>query len=245
MREKFYDLKPILATGADYNIIFGERSNGKTYAVLKHMLEMYSSKKIQGAIIRRWRDDFIGKRGASMFDALVANNEITKIFKGEWTDVFYFSGRWYLCRYEEDNRIIDETPFCYGFSITSVEHDKSTSYPNVGVILFDEFLTRSGYLPDEFVLFVNVISTIIRHKTEINGTPIKIFMCGNTVNKYCPYFNEMGLTNVKNMAQGAIDIYQYGESGLKVAVEYVKPTKQGKKSDKYFAFNNPKLHNAP
>ena len=241
MREKFYDLKPILATGADYNIIFGERSNGKTYAVLKHMLEMYSSKKIQGAIIRRWRDDFIGKRGASMFDALVANNEITKIFKGEWTDVFYFSGRWYLCRYEEDNRIIDETPFCYGFSITSVEHDKSTSYPNVGVILFDEFLTRSGYLPDEFVLFVNVISTIIRHKTEINGTPIKIFMCGNTVNKYCPYFNEMGLTNVKNMAQGAIDIYQYGESGLKVAVEYVKPTKQGKKSDKYFAFNNPKL----
>ena len=40
---------------------------------------------------------------------------------------------------------------------------------------------------------------------------------------------------------GTIDFYTYGESGLSVAVEYVKPNKDGKKSDIYFAFDNPKL----
>lgn len=241
MKNKFYDLKPILALNADYNIIIGERSNGKTYAVLKYMVEQYYNKHIQGAIIRRWRDDFVGKRGASMFDALTVNGEIKKITKNEWTDIYYFSGRWYLCRYEDNNRVTDEKPFCYGFAITSMEHDKSTSYPEVGTILFDEFLSRSGYLPDEFVLFTNVLSTIIRHKTDVNGEMIRIFMLGNTVSMYSPYFSEMGLKHLKNLEPGRIDVYTYGESKLKVAVEYIKPTKQGKASDKYFAFDNPKL----
>ena len=67
-------------------------------------------------------------------------------------------------------------------------------------------------------------------------------MLGNTVNKYCPYFNEMGLRHIKDMKVGDIDIYSYGDSDLKVAVEYCKPNKQGKESDTYFAFDNPKLN---
>ena len=31
---KFYTLNRILSKNADYNVIFGERSNGKTYATL-------------------------------------------------------------------------------------------------------------------------------------------------------------------------------------------------------------------
>ena len=96
------------------------------------------------------------------------------------------------------------------------------------------------------MLFCNVISTIVRHKTEVHGQPVQIFLCGNTVNKYsCPYFNEMGLNHVKQMQPGAIDVYTYGDNPkkiLRVAVEYVKPMKQGKESDKYFAFDNPKLN---
>lgn len=237
MKEKYYDLKPILSKNADYNIIFGERSNGKTYALLKYLIEQYAKTEKQGAIVRRWKEDFIGKRGASMFDALVANNEVSKITGGIWTDVYYYSGRWYLCRYDDEgHRTQDEKPLCYGFSIASMEHDKGTSYPNVTTIVFDEFLTRQYYLPDEFVLFLNTVSTITRHKKDV-----KIFMLGNTVNKYCPYFNEMGLKHVKDMTPGTIDVYTYGDSSLTVAVEYVKPNKAGKESDKYFAFDNPKL----
>jgi hypothetical protein len=84
---------------------------------------------------------------------------------------------------------------------------------------------------------MNVLSTIIRDRENI-----KIFMLGNTVNKYCPYFSEMGLTNIETMEQGAIDVYSFGADGLKIAVEYCSETKGVKKSNKYFAFDNPRLN---
>lgn len=236
MKTKYYSLKNILTKNAQYNIIFGERSNGKTYAVLKYAIERFVKNGEQLAIIRRWQDDYTGKRGATMFDAIVNNNEISYLTHGEWTSVYYYGSRWYLCRTENDKRIVHEKPLAYGFAISAMEHDKSTSYPDVTSILFDEFLTRTAYLKDEFVLFMNVLSTIIRDRTNVT-----IFMLGNTVNKYCPYFSEMGLTHVKNMKPGDIDIYQYGSSNLTVAVEYTLPNKTGKQSDIYFAFDNPKL----
>lgn len=234
---KFYSLKNILAKNANYNIIFGERSNGKTYAVLLYALEQYIKTGNQLGLIRRWKDDFTGKRGVVMFDSLVANKEISKLTKGKWDNVYYQASKWYLCRFEDDKRICDDTPFCYGFAISGMEHDKSTSYPKVNTILFDEFITRGVYLPDEFVLFMNCLSTIIRQRSDV-----KIFMLGNTVNKYCPYFAEMGLVHIKDMQQGTIDVYQYGNSKLTVAVEFTAPTKKGKASDFYFAFDNPKLN---
>ena len=51
----------------------------------------------------------------------------------------------------------------------------------------------------------------------------------------------MGLTNVKNMKVGTIELYTYGESGLKVAVEFSDMPSKNKPSNIYFAFNNPKL----
>lgn len=237
MKQKFYSLKNILARDAQYNVIFGERSNGKTYAVLKYGVEHFAESGEQLAIVRRWQDDFTGKRGGTMFDALVSNGEISKATKGEWTGVYYYGSKWFFCRYDEDGKRVNcEKPFAYGFAISTMEHDKSTAYPEITTICFDEFLTRTAYLPDEFVLFMNVCSTIIRHRTNV-----KIFMLGNTVNRYCPYFKEMGLTHVKDMQPGSIDVYRYGDSELKVAVEYTLPNKDGKESDFYFAFDNPKL----
>lgn len=235
---KFYSLKNILAKNARYNIIFGERSNGKTYSVLEYALKEFVKTGGQLAIVRRWQDDFTGKRGMTMFDGIVNNRVVAKITNNEWTGIYYYGSRWFLCKYDESGkRITMDAPFAYGFSITAMEHDKSTSYPRITTVLFDEFLTRDAYITDEFVLFMNVLSTIIRHRTDV-----KIFMLGNTVNQYCPYFKEMGLKHISKIKPGEINVYTYGDSGLKVAVEYTMPNKSGKASDIYFAFDNPKLH---
>ena len=53
MKQKFYSLKNILKKGAQYNMIFGERSNGKTYAALKYGLQQYCEHGKQIAILRR------------------------------------------------------------------------------------------------------------------------------------------------------------------------------------------------
>ncbi len=236
----FYNLRRLNKTGATYRIAFGERSNGKTFACLEEVLRGYDKDGSQGGYIRRWDDDFKGKRGQTLWDGIIANSKYWKDhFSSTWDRIRYKSGAWYLWKHDEELKcdIWSEEPIMYAFSLSTMEHDKSTSYPRIKIIIFDEFLTRRSYLPDEFVLFMNTVSTIVRHRKDVI-----IYMMGNTVNKSCPYFTEMGLTNVRNMKVGKIDIYHYGESSLTVAVEYAEGiSKDGKDSDVYFAFNNPKL----
>lgn len=235
---KYYSLTNILTKNADYNMIFGERSNGKTYAALEYGIKQYLQTGKQMAYIRRWREDLRGKRAESLFANHVANGLIEKLTDGKFNEVFYLSGKWFLSymNAETGKRTPEQTPFCYGFCLSEQEHEKSSSYPNVTTIIFDEFLTRKYYLPDEFMLFMNLLSTIIRQRDDI-----KVFMLGNTVNRFCPYFTEMGLKQVPFMEQGTIDIYKFGEHGATVAVEYCSTVVKQKASNKYFCFDNQNL----
>lgn len=237
-KSKFYSLTKILNKKADYNIIFGERSNGKTYAALLYGLKRFVETGEQFAYIRRWREDLRGKRAENLFSNHVANGAIEEITNGECNAIFYLSGKWYLAKYDAEKKKYypQNTPFCYGFCLSEQEHEKSSSYPNVTTIIFDEFLTRRYYLPDEFMLFMNLLSTLIRQRDNV-----KVFMLGNTINKYCPYFSEMGLKQVSNMEQGTIDIYKFGQGGAVVAVEYCSTIVKQKASNKYFCFDNQNL----
>ncbi len=235
---KYYELTKILKKKATYNMIIGERSNGKTYSVLKHCLEQYVKKGGEFAIIRRWREDVIGRRASGIFSALNSDGTVEKLTNGEFTFVYYYAGKFYLANRDDKGKTIySDTDCCgYTFALSENEHNKSTSYPKVTNIFFDEFLTKNAYLADEFVLFMNTLSTIIRQRDDVT-----IFMCGNTVNKYSPYFKEFGLNHVAKQKQGTIDVYTYGNSKLKVAVEYCGTLVEQKKNNFYFAFNNPKL----
>ena len=237
---KFYSLNAINKKDATYNVIFGERSNGKTYALLKQGVTNFIKTGGQMAYVRRWKEDITGRRASQLFTSLCANGEIEKLTDGKFTGINYWAGKFYLCNYDDNKKAIfsDMDIICFTFALSDGEHDKSTSFPNITTVVFDEFLTNKIYLQDEFVMFMNTVSTIVRKRDNV-----KIYMLGNTVNKYCPYFLEMGLEHIAKQKQGTIDVYRYGESKLIVAVEYCASV-QDKNSptvNKYFAFNNPKL----
>ena len=143
----YYSSAEIRKLNCTYNIIIGKRSNGKTYDALYHGLEDYIKTGAQFAIVRRWDEDFAKQRGASMFQSLTNNrygeNVIARLTEGEYNDVYYYSRRWYLCRYDNglQKRITAEEPFAYGFSLSATEHDKSTSYNKIKTIIFDERLS--------------------------------------------------------------------------------------------------------
>lgn len=236
MRLKYYSLHTILNHNAHYNIIFGERSNGKTFQCLLYILKEYINTGKQGAIVRRWQEDIRAKRASTFFDNIISKGYVSKLTNNEWDTIHYSNSKWFLAKTIEDSRIVDERPLAYAFALSNNEHDKSTSYPDVETIVFDEFITTRYYLPDEFVLFMNLCSTIIRHKTTV-----KIFMLGNTHSTFCPYFKEMGLTHIRAMKPGQIDVYRYGDSKLTVAVEYTLPIENNPVGSIYFAFDNPKL----
>lgn len=168
-------------------------------------------------------------------------NQISKLTGGEFDSIQYYAGKYYLANTDSKTGKITRSDLvvAYAFSISasSSDHYKSANIPTIKWICFDEFITRDFYIKNEFIHFMNLISTIVRDRDDVT-----IFMLGNTVNRYCPYFREMGITRIMKMKQGDIDVYTYGNSSLKVAVEYTKTTGgSGKKSDVYFAFDNPRL----
>lgn len=238
VKTDFYSLSAIKAKNAVYNVIIGERSNGKTYAALLEGITNYFEDGSEMAILRRWQEDIRGRRASAMFNALVENQEVAKASGGEYDGITYFAGRFYFCTYDEAGKPLynDSDVFAHAFALSDVEHNKSISHPRVKTIVFDEFMTRGTYLKDEFVIFMNTLSTIIRQRTDV-----KVYMLGNTVSKYSPYFKEMGLNHITKMIQGTIDIYSYGDSKLKVAVEYTASSKATQESNFYFAFDNPSL----
>lgn len=241
--KRYYDVRRLVTDYPDarYYVVIGERSNGKTYSSLDRALQQAAESGEEFGYIRRFGEDIRPKNLTNLFNAHLENGRIEELWNGAYNAIEYKSNKFLLTKRMEDGRPDPDTePLLVGraFDLNSMEHYKSISFPRITTIIFDEFLSRQGYLPNEFMLFQNALSTIIRDRDNV-----KIFMLGNTVNKYCPYFAEMGLKHVNEQKQGTVDVYRYGSSGLEVAVEYCESTSKhgGKASDVYFAFDNPQL----
>lgn len=232
------DLKQIQKENAPYNILMSGRSDGKSFAVLEEMLYNKLNLDKQGAIIRRWDSDFKRGRAAKMWANLVAEG---KLDGTGWDSIQFKGSAWYLAKFDDKTKTYkyDSDPLCHAMSMSDVEHTKSTSYPDVTTVLFDEFIPMNGYYPDEFVVFMNILSTIIRKYRR----DVKVYMCANTITNDSIYFKEMGLKRVDKLKPGTIQVYTYGDSDMKVALEIMPqvPNQDQTNSSYYFAFDNPKL----
>ncbi len=240
--KKHWNIKPIKKTGATYRVVYGQRGPGKTFGVLYDAFERYLKDGSKLGIVRRMDEDFIGANSAkAYYDMLIhdanGDNNISDLSDGIYTGVEYYNGRYWLTQPGDDGKNHRTTEYiAYGFSISSAEHYKGTRYNDISQIVFDEFVATKFYLPDEFVQFQNLLSTIIGSRPGI-----VIYMLGNSINPYCLYWREMGLNRIHDQKPGTIDVYTYGESGLTVAVEQTGTVKATETARMYFAFDNPKL----
>lgn len=223
----FWNILKILGFKADFNLVIGQRGNGKTFGVLKHFLELYKKTKKRFCYIRRWDEDVKAFRMEQLFAPF--RNVIDELFGEEFT-IQYKQHKFYLVN--GNGTKID----CIGYvlSLSSSHHTKSIAYTNVGNILYDEFIRMSGEqeLKDELSRFDNTLSTIIRG----DNTNVVIWMLANTVSKYSPYFLRFGI-DINKVEQGTIlvkDIPLETGEVLKVALEYCEFNEEAsKKISKY------------
>lgn len=241
--KKHYSLYNLLKTFADYMVSYSQRSIGKTtaFVILALIIFQISDKEILSAYIRRWDTDLKGKYNiSSLIDGVLDYGYLKMIYGDDYNSIVYKNYKFYLAFKENDEYTkIDDIPFLQLFSINSEEHYKSTQYPRIKLIAFDEFIARDFYIENEFILFMNLLSTIIREKTDV-----KIFMFGNSINLYNPYFKNMNLKNTTNQVMGSIDIYNFtnqNNDNLVIACEYAITKNKKQKHNKYFNFDNSKL----
>lgn len=232
MKNEYYSLKKINKLNALYNLIIGQRSNGKTYSVCKQEIEGYFKENFRLAYIRRYDEEIMPKNIQNLFKPHSAL--IEKLSNGQFNSTTYKNREFYL--YNKDTEEKSEQSFCKCFSLNAWERTKGADNGYFKYILFDEFMTRSFYLNNEFVTFTQLLSSIIRDRDNTI-----IYMIANTVNQYCPYFAEMGLGKISDIKQGDLKLFTYGDSELTLALEYSDSRGQTGKVSKYFAFDNPQL----
>ena len=232
-KNQYYDIKPLLKLEAEYNIIMGERSNGKTYSVLNTMIEHFLKTGEFGVYIRRYADEILPSNIKGLFNPF----DIEKMSKGKYNHIGYRGKQFDIGTYDyEKDKWIKKEPFCFCAALNTWESAKGPDRGVVGIILFDEFLTRRYYLTNEFLSFQNVLSSFLRDRGNA-----KVFMVGNTVSFYSPYFEEFGLENIKDMKVGDVACFTF-DNGTKIAVEYCESVGETKDSAKFFNFNSEKAN---
>lgn len=238
-KKEYWDGVNLLMKDVQYAMVYSERTSGKTFFFQGLIIYNYHKRNKKTVYLVRVDKNITKSKLGDMFNVFVPY--ITKLTDGVFNNVKYYGGRFYLCR-TDGGKIVEEAsePFMTVLALNVQDSTKSVfNDNNVDIIWFEEFMTRERYLTDEFLKFQGMISTVVRLRDDV-----QVIMTANTVNRFCPYFAEMGLTNVRTQQQGTIDVYSYGSSDLHVAVEYTEEMeKAGRKkpSNVYFAFDNPRL----
>lgn len=226
----YWNINPILGKKADFNLVIGQRGNGKTYGVLKHFLENYKKTKKRFVYIRRWKDDIVTYNMEQLFTPFT--NVIEELFGAEFS-IEYRNHKFYLV----NGAGIKVDTIGYVMSLSESHHTKSVSYTNVSEILMDEFIRMQGEqeLKNELSRFDNVLSTVIRGGNK----NVIIWLLANTVSKYSPYFLRFGI-DINKVEQGSIiDKKLRLETGdiLKVALEYCEFNKDASKNISKYSTN--------
>lgn len=221
----FYNPKPLLSKHGDINVIWGQRSNGKTYSYLKYALENFRDTGRTFVYVRRWAADIEVKNMAKLMSPL----PVTDIFGNGYS--IDFAGGAFMLKSED----ADEEPRTMGWAIAlnQVAHTKSQTFTGAQIVILDEFLQLKSerILRDEFDAWEQTLSTVLRTTNDA-----KIFILGNSVSKYTPYFTPYGI-DPNQMKQGEIkEINLPNEVGepTKVIAEYCKYNpKIGQRTSKY------------
>lgn len=170
----YYDLGRTLTHNCLFNFIIGNRGGGKTYAFKKWAIKDFIKNGNQFIYVRRYETEIKEVTKDNKFFAdIIANNEFPNVklsIKGKTAYI--------------DGKIAG-----YFIELSKAKIKKSTSYPYVTKIGFDEFIIEKSvyrYLDNEVDSFNDLYETVARPGT---GHPDVIcFFLSNAVTISNPYF---------------------------------------------------------
>ena len=240
----YYSSEVIDSIPANTRFIVGKRANGKSFDILSKAIKDFYQTGRQTAYVRRWDVDLMAINTQNLFKSHVCSGVVKALTNGEWDDVKYWNKAWYLVHTDEETgeQTKNNNPFMCGLSLNSAEHYKSgLSVPLCYRMFFDEFISLAGkYLPNEWSAWANMYSTIKRNKSD---DEFELYMVGNTINPFNPYFMNMGLMHIEQQKKGTIQVYDYN-NGTRIAIELTAeegPDEPTENNKLLHAFDDPTL----
>lgn len=166
----FYNCENTVKKDCFLNFINSGRGVGKTYSYKKKCIDDFIKYENEFVWIRRNQSDINEITNQSLFfKDMLDNYNINLEIKG-------------------NNAFIDDKIAGYFIPLSCASRYKSVPFPNVTNIVFDEYLIgktdSKRYLRNECFVFLNLISTIVRHRDNCH-----IYCLGNNDTVDNPYFS--------------------------------------------------------
>lgn len=217
-KQVHYNIDGITSEQADFNLIYGEKSNGKSYQVKhKKAVEPYIESGERFILLRRWKEDISNLWVEQYFSDV----DVEKLTKGKYNCITCYRKVLYLSIYDvETGKTKRIEKIGYVMALSTEQHYSGGSFLDVNAIIFEEFMERGCYIAHEPDKLMTLYSTIDRKR----GTT-KLWMVGNSISRVCPYINEWGLDEIfRSIKQGEIKskVIHNESNDVKIAVEYCK-----------------------
>lgn len=194
---------------ADYVMVIGARNNGKSYAVKSLVLNKAYKEGTEFIYLRRYTLDIKD----STCELYFADCPVSEITNGEYSTVVVYRKQIFFANVDENGKAVKGPRIGYCMALSASEHLKSLAFPEVGYIIFEEFIATDAqylYQEAEFKL-QQLVSTIFRSRRG------KVFLIGNTLSRIVPYYREWGLQEVvRKQKQGEIKYIKKGDATIAV-----------------------------
>lgn len=239
-----YDPTTVPITSAKYIQLLSERSTGKTTNWLLIGMILYQMYGTITQYIRQTEDMIKPSIAGEIFKVILEYGDgkyIKAITNDKYNSIYIHWKKAYFCNKDENGKIIEQDPnnFLQFLSIDNNFDYKSTyNAPKGDLILYDEFIGKF-YRPNEYVDFMDLLSTIIRKRK----TPV-VVMLANSINYNSMYFKEFEISKeVKQIKTGQSKLITT-EKGTTIYFEIIGLKLTAIKTEinrLFFGFNNPKL----
>ncbi|MBR3116509.1 MAG: phage DNA encapsidation protein [Bacilli bacterium] len=209
----WYTINRVLTYNAMLNFIIGERGVGKSYSLKKHVIKRFLKKNRKFIYLRRYETEL---------EKSLKDNEFFKdICKDpDFKDI--------KLKAKGDKFLVNDKVAGYAIPLSKSTIFKSVPFPDVDIIIFDEFLidpsTCYHYMKNEPEKVLDFMETVGRLRD------IQVFLLGNSISIVNPYFDYFNISlpynsDIKTFKEGLI-LINYIKN--EVYREAKKQTKFGK-----------------
>lgn len=214
-KQVHYNMDNIESKGAIYNLIYGEKSNGKSWQVKhKRGILKYLKTGKRFVLLRRWREDITNL----WIEQYFADVDVAGLTKNKYNCIVNYRKVLYLAIASEDGKVVRGDKIGYVMALSTEQHYSGGSFLDVEDIIFEEFQERGNYLRDEAAKLEILYSTIDRKRGVT-----RVWLVGNAISKINPYIQDWNLDKViRKQKQGDIDVITIHneENDVTIAIEY-------------------------
>lgn len=224
-----------------YYMLISKRGVGKTTTMVLLGMILFKLYGVQIQYIRQNQDMLKPKFAQELMSTILSCGYIEKLTEGRWNYAYYYANKWVFANIDESGHITEKTQihFMYTLSIDqSFTYKSNYNAPNGDMTIFDEFIGKR-YTPNEFVYYMDILSTIIRKRAGVLN-----ILLSNAIDEYSEYFDEFEINDqIRKMKRGDCDI-AVTPGGTKIYIELIDHNDKNaaRLNKEYFGFKNPRLH---